>query len=87
MLVALVGIATLIALVVGVALMMRFARRNALVDAPPPSQGADFLAPVSSGQYRFRTPDESPEEFKARVEAENEEIASSRRGTELEQPK
>jgi hypothetical protein len=84
MLVALVGIATLIALVIGVALMMRFARRNALVDAdaPPPSQGADFLAPVSSGQYRFRTPDESPEQFKARVEAENEEIASSRRGPE-----
>jgi len=78
MLVALVGIATVVVVVVGVALVMRFARRNALIDAPPPSQGADFLAPVSSGQYRFRAPDESPEEFKARIDSENEEIASSR---------
>jgi hypothetical protein len=88
MLVALVGIASLLVLVIGVVLVMRFARHNALVDAPPPSQGADFLAPVSSGHYRFREPDESPEQFKARVDAENEEIASSsKRGGELEQPK
>ncbi len=87
MLVALVGVATLLVVVLGVVFVMRFAGRNALVEAPPPSQGADFVAPVSSGQYRFRAPDESPEQFKARIESENEEIASSRRGTELEQPK
>jgi hypothetical protein len=83
MVVALVGIATLLLLVVGVALLARFARRNALEEAPPPSRGADFVAPVSSGQYRFRAPDESPEQFKARVEAENEEIATSKRGEAL----
>jgi hypothetical protein len=78
------GIATVIVLALGVMLLMRFARRNALEEAPPPSVGSDFVAPVSSGQYRFRTPDESPEQFKARVDAENEEIASSsKRGADL----
>jgi hypothetical protein len=83
MLVALVGIGTVVVVVLGVALLLRFARRNALEEAPPPSQRADFVAPVSSGQYRFRAPDESPEQFKARVDAENEEIASSKRGADL----
>ena len=72
------GIATVIVLAVGVMLLLRFARRNALEEAPPPSQASDFVAPVSSGQYRFRAPDESPEQFKARIDAENEEIASKR---------
>jgi hypothetical protein len=84
MVVALVGIGTVIVVVLGAMLLVRFARRNALdEEAPPPSRGADFVAPVSSGQYRFRAPDESPEQFKARVDAENDEIASSKRGAEL----
>jgi hypothetical protein len=77
MLVALVGVATVVVVVLGVLLLVRLAKTQD--DAPPPSRGGDFLAPVSSGQYRFRAPEESPEQFKARVEAENEEIASSKK--------
>ena len=86
MLVAL-GIATMLVVVAGVAIVMALARRQVEGDEPPPSAGADFVAPVSSGQYRFRDPDESPEEFKARVERENEAIASSQRGKQLVEPK
>jgi hypothetical protein len=78
MLVAL-GIAAMLVVVAGVAIVMALARKQAQGDAPPPSVGADFVAPVSSGQYRFRAPDESPDEFKARVEKENGEIESSKR--------
>ncbi len=86
MLVAL-GIATIVVVVVGVAVVMAFARKQVESDAPPASVGADFVAPVSSGQYRFRKPDESPEEFKERVDRENETIASSRRGEQPSPPK
>lgn len=86
MLVAL-GIATMLVVVAGVAIVMALARRQVEGDEPPASAGADFVAPVSSGQYRFRDPEESPEEFKARVERENEELASSRRGQQQPQPK
>ena len=85
MLVAL-GIAAMLVVVIGVVVVMALAGKQVAADAPPPSVGADFVAPVSSGGYRFRAPDESPEEFKARVDQENEEIASSRRGEDL-QPK
>ena len=78
MLVAL-GIAAMLVIVAGVAVVTALARKQVQGDEPPPSVGADFVAPVSSGQYRFRAPDESPEEFKARIDKENEEIASSRR--------
>lgn len=86
MLVAL-GIAAMVVVVIGVAVVVALARKQGIADAAPPSVGADFVAPVSSGQYRFRSPDESPEEFKARVDRENEEIASSKRGEQLPQPK
>lgn len=78
MLVAL-GIVTLVAVIIGVIVVMSLARKHQAEDEPPPSRGGDFMAPVSSGQFRFRAPDESPEQFQARVEAENEEIASSRK--------
>jgi hypothetical protein len=79
MLVAL-GIAAMLVVVIGVAVVMAFARKQHVdSDAPPPSVGADFVAPVSSGGYRFRDPDESPEQFKARVDAENDAIESSRK--------
>ncbi len=78
------GIAAMVVVVVGVAVVMALARKQVERDEPPASVGADFVAPVSSGDYRFRKPDESPEEFKARVAQENEEIASSRRGEQLQ---
>lgn len=87
MLVAL-GIAAALAVVIGVVIVAALARKQAAdADAPPPSRGGDFVAPVSSGQYRFRAPDESPEDFKARIDRENEEIASPRRRGEQLEPK
>jgi len=76
----LAAVVIVIAVVVTAALL----RQQEKDEAPPPSQGRDFVAPISSGGYRFRAPDESPEDFKARVEAENEEIASSQRPSELQ---
>ena len=78
------GVLAVVVIVVGVGVTAALARRQSQDDAPPPSQGGDFVAPISSGGYRFRAPDESPEQFKQRVEAENEEIATSRRGSELQ---
>ena len=78
MLVAL-GIAAMLVVVIGVVVVMALARKQVEADAAPPSIGADFVAPVSSGGYRFRDPDESPEQFKARVDQENEAIASSKK--------
>ena len=78
------GIAAMLVVVIGVVVVMALARKQVEGDAAPPSRGADFVAPVSSGGYRFREPDESPEDFKARVDRENEEIASSRRGEQLQ---
>ena len=72
------GIAGVLVVVIGGVIVAGFARSHAADDAPPPSRGADFVAPVSSGQYRFRTPDESPEEFKARIDRENAEIESQK---------
>ena len=83
MLVALVGIGTVVVVVVGVALLLRFRASKRSRGGSSTQPRADFVAPVSSGQYRFRAPDESPEQFKARVDAENEEIASSKRGADL----
>ena len=82
MLVAL-GIAAMLVVVIGVVVVIALAGKQVAADRPPPSVGGDFVAPVSSGGYRFRDPDESPEQFKARVDQENEQIASSRRGEDL----
>ncbi len=83
MLVAL-GIAAMVVVVIGVAIVMALARKQVEGDEAPASERGDFVAPVSSGGYRFRSPDESPEEFKERVARENEEIASSRRSEQLQ---
>ncbi len=77
------GIAAMVVVVIGVVVVMALARKQVERDEAPASERGDFVAPVSSGAYRFRQPDESPEDFKARVARENEEIASSGRG---EQP-
>ncbi len=81
------GIGVMLAVVIAVVVVAALARKHADAsdDAPPQSRGGDFVAPVSSGHYRFRAPDESPEDFKARVDRENEEIeSSSRRGADLQ---
>ena len=72
------AIAAMLVVVIGVVVVMALARKHVERDAPPPSVGADFVAPVSSGGYRFRDPEESPEQFKARVDAENEAIESDK---------
>jgi hypothetical protein len=77
MLVAL-AIAAMLVVVIGVVVLMALARKQVEADAAPPSMGGDFVAPVSSGGYRFRAPDESPEDFKKRVDQENEDIASKK---------
>ena len=41
--------------------------REARDEEGPRSAPTDFVAPVSSGRYRWRGADESPEEFRARV--------------------
>lgn len=71
--VLLLGIGALIAVAGGVVAVMLLARRQQSMDAPPESEPTDFVAPVSSGGYRWRRTDESPEEFKARVARENAE--------------
>ncbi|HEX4513546.1 MAG TPA: hypothetical protein VH054_08420 [Polyangiaceae bacterium] len=72
------AIAAMLVVVIGVAVVMALARKQVEADAAPPSMGADFVAPVSSGGYRFRAPDESPEDFKKRVDQENEDLASKK---------
>lgn len=75
------GIVAIAVVVVGVVAVLVMASRQSKQDAPPPSRPADFIAPISSGGYRFREVDESPDQFRDRVKQENEEIESqSRRG-------
>ena len=80
MLFPVVGLVALAVLVLGFVLVLRFARNQTDTndEAPPPS--SDFVAPVSSGAFRFRKAEESPENFKDRLKHEDDEIASSRRG-------
>ena len=77
------GIVAVMVVIVGLVVAVVLAGRQADVEQGPKSEPSDFVAPVSSGGYRFRAPDESPEQFKARVDLENEEIASSRRGEDV----
>jgi len=78
MLVAL-GVLAVIVVVVGVAVAIVLASRQSAEDAAPPSSAADFVAPASSGGFRFRHADESPDEFREHVKAENEEFESKSR--------
>ncbi len=70
------GVGAVLVVVVGVLVAVSLARKQSADDAAPPSQPADFVAPVSSGGYRFRQPDESPDEFHARVARENADLES-----------
>jgi cytoskeletal protein RodZ len=65
------GVAALVALVVGVGLVLVYGARQAREQEEPRSHPGDYVAPVSSGGYRFREPDESPEQFHARVARES----------------
>lgn len=71
MLVAL-GIVAVLVLLAGVVIAIRMARGQE-DEEPPASRPGDFVAPVSSGGYRFRDPDETQEEFAARIARENAE--------------
>jgi cytoskeletal protein RodZ len=73
-----IGLGVLVVLIVvgGVATVIVLAQRQSAEDTPPPSRPADFIAPVSSGGFRFRQADESPEEFKEHIKAANEEFAA-----------
>jgi hypothetical protein len=61
------GIAALVALVVGVGIVLVVGARQAREEQGPTSHPSDFVAPVSSGGYRFREPDETREQFHTRV--------------------
>jgi hypothetical protein len=65
------GVVALVALVVGVGLVLVYGARQAREEEGPRSHPSDYVAPVSSGGYRFREPDESPEQFHARVARES----------------
>lgn len=83
MLVAL-GVIAVLVVVVGVAIVIVLASRQSAEDQAPPSSTADYVVPVSSGGFRFRQADETPEEFKEHVKAENEEFETkSKRGSAL----
>lgn len=72
------GLVALVVVVGAVIATIAMAARSA--DRPPPSEPSDFVAPVSSGGYRFRQVDESTEEFHARVARENAEAAAQAPG-------
>jgi hypothetical protein len=65
------GVVALVALVVGVGLVLVYGARQAREEEGPRSHPSDYVAPVSSGGYRFREPDESTEQFHARVARES----------------
>lgn len=69
------GIVALVAVVLGVATVLVMAGRQAREETGPQSEPGDFVAPVSSGGYRWRQTDESVEQFQARVAKENAEGA------------
>ena len=74
------GMVAVLVVVVGVAITIVLATRQSAEDEAPPSSAADFVAPASSGGFRFRHADETTDEFKEHVKAENEEFeARSRR--------
>jgi hypothetical protein len=71
------GIAALVALVVGVGIVLVLGTRQAREEQEPASHPGDYVAPVSSGGYRFRQPDETPEQFHARVARDGEAAAEA----------
>lgn len=70
------GIVALVVVIVGVVATIMMAGRQANEESPL-SQPGDFVAPVSSGHFRFRTVDESPEQFRERITRENAALGKS----------
>ncbi len=70
------GIVALVVVIVGVVVTVMMAGRQANEESPL-SQPGDFVAPVSSGHYRFRTVDETPEQFRDRITQENAALGES----------
>jgi len=76
------GVLTIVAVAVGMGLALRLANKQDREESPPTSVPSDFVAPVSSGGFAWRSVDESQEQFKDRVARENaagEPGASSKR--------
>jgi hypothetical protein len=73
------GMVALGVVLVAVVVAIVFAGRQADQEAAPKSEPGDFVAPVSSGGYRFRRTDETPEQFHDRVARENASPESSRK--------
>jgi hypothetical protein len=67
----LLGLFTIVVVVLGLTVALRLARRQETEESPPASIPSDFVAPVSSGGYAWRSVDESQEQFKDRVAREN----------------
>jgi hypothetical protein len=65
------GVVALVVVVGGVAAVLVMAGRQAREESGPESEPGDFVAPVSSGGYRWRQTDETVEQFQARVAREN----------------
>ena len=65
------GLLALLVVIVGVVVAVGKAGRQATEEHAPKSEPSDFVAPVSSGGYAFRSVDESAEDFKARIAREN----------------
>jgi hypothetical protein len=65
------GVVALVVVVSGVAAVLVMAGRQAREESGPESEPGDFVAPVSSGGYRWRQTDETVEQFQARVAREN----------------
>jgi hypothetical protein len=69
--VLIIGIVALVVVVGGLLAVLVLARRQASEDKAPESMPSDFVAPVSSGGYRWRRTDETIEQFHDRVAREN----------------
>lgn len=65
------GILALFGVVIGVVVAIVMAGRQARADRPPVSEPSDYVAPVSSGGFAWRSGDETEEQFRARVAREN----------------
>ncbi|HEY8039529.1 MAG TPA: hypothetical protein VIF15_07035 [Polyangiaceae bacterium] len=65
------GVVALVTVIAGVAAVLVLASRQAREQTTPASQPGDYVAPVSSGGYRWRHTDESLEDFQRRIAREN----------------
>ena len=74
-----IGVLALAGLVGAVAVVLRMGAREARDEQGPTSEPGDFVAPVSSGQFRWRAADETTEQFHDRVKREEADVAAGSR--------